>query len=213
MGNGLILYWDIITSKSPPYSSLRSHDYVYHRKLFGNEKGAKQMHADHAECSDDDDMVAMERQLAARAARASRSEDPPPSTRRQSEPVAERQELPAGPQLPLPDQSPTPESPPAHATASKDDQLIPPASPSTDILHARKRKRPAAASPEHPPTPENSVHSRKRNDVLQPLENIFDDDSPLTEEEEVTQPAKRTRKGGRAQPKKPQRSSTRKSRK
>ena len=202
-------------SKLLPYSSLRSHDYVYHRKLFRNEKGAKQTHADHAECSDDDDMVAMERQLAARAARASRSEDPPPSTRRQSESVAEHQELPARPQLPLPDQSPTPEPPPAHATASKDDQLIPPASPSTDILHARKRKRPVAASesPEHSPTPENSVDSRKRNDVLQPLENIFDDDSPLTEEEEVTQPAKRARKGGRAQPKKPQRSSTRKSRK
>jgi len=145
--------------------------------------------------------------------RTSRSEDPPPSTCHQSEPVAEHQELPAGPQLPLPDQSPTPEPLPTHATASKDDQLIPPASPSMDILHACKCKRPVAASPEHSPTPENSVDSCKRNDVLQPLENIFDDDSPLTEEEEVTQPAKRARKGGRAQPKKPQRSSTRKSRK
>ncbi|OJA18934.1 hypothetical protein AZE42_11913 [Rhizopogon vesiculosus] len=89
-------------------------------------------------------------------------------------------------------------------------QLVPPASPSADVVHSPKRQ--VAASPERSPTPEASVHSRERNDVLQPLENIFDDDSPLREEEEATQLAKCTRNGGCAQPKKPQRS-TRKSRK
>jgi len=70
-----------------------------------NVKGAKQMHAENTECSEDDNMVAMEQKL---AAQASRSDDPPPSTCRQSEPVAERQESPAESRLPLPDQSPTP---------------------------------------------------------------------------------------------------------
>jgi hypothetical protein len=103
--------------------------------------------------------------------------------------------------LPLPDQSPTPESP-VHAPPSKNNRPVLPASPSetADMVHSRKRKRQAAASSEHTPTPGSPVQSHNRKDVIQPLENIFNDDSPLTDEEEVTQPAKRTRKGGRAQP-------------
>jgi hypothetical protein len=160
------------------------------------------MHTENAECSEDDDMVAMERQLATRAARTSKSSVPPPSMRRQSSPVYERRESPDNSRLPLPDQSPTPESP-VHAPPSKNNRPVLPASPSetaADMVHSRKRKRQAAASSEYSPTPGSPVQSHNRKDVIQPLENIFNDDSPLTDEEEVTQPAKRTRKGGRAQP-------------
>jgi hypothetical protein len=179
------------------------------------------MHAENVECSENDDMVAMNRQLAARAARASRSSDPPRSSMRsQSSPVAERQESPGNSYLPLPDRSPTPEPPLAHAPndAPKDTPLVPPASPlgpdKVDLYHARKRKRQIAASPVRSPTPESPVRSHRRKRVVQPLDNIFDDDGPLTEdEEEVAQPGKRMRKDRGAQPKNPTRRSGRVSRK
>ena len=60
----------------------------------------------------------------------------------------------------------------------KDNQLILPASPSANIVYSPKRQ--VVVSPERSHTPETSVHSRKRNDVLQPLENIFDDNSSIS---------------------------------
>ncbi|OJA14133.1 hypothetical protein AZE42_06729 [Rhizopogon vesiculosus] len=79
------------------------------------------------------------------------SEDRPLSTCRQSEQVAKRQESPAESRFPLPDQSLTSESP-AHAPPRKDNQLVLPASPSSDVVYSPKLQ--VAASPERSPTPE-----------------------------------------------------------
>jgi hypothetical protein len=103
----------------------------------------------------------------------------------------------------------TPEPPLAHApnNAPKDKPLVPLASPSgPNNVDARKRKRQIAASTERSPMPESSVRSHRRKCVVQPLDNIFDDDGPLTEdEEEVAQSAERMRNDHGAQPKNPTR--------
>jgi hypothetical protein len=137
-------------------------------------------------------MIAMERQLAARASRASRAADPTPT--QSSVPQQEPR------QDPLP-QRPTPESPIALA-------------PVNSCNDAQR-----AVSPLPPSSPQESVSntpviSSERNIVSAPVDDLFNDDSPLTEEEEpeVIQPAKRGRKGGKAV-KAPTRTTKRKSRK
>jgi hypothetical protein len=78
METGLTLCYDIITSELPLYSSLSAYDYATTGSYL-RMKRADKMHAENIEYSENDDMVAMNRQLAARAARASRSSDPPRS--------------------------------------------------------------------------------------------------------------------------------------
>ncbi|KAG1805726.1 uncharacterized protein BJ212DRAFT_1486281 [Suillus subaureus] len=150
----------------------------YNEILFGNENGAKPSHSENIDCSDDDDMIAMERQLAARASRASRSTDPAPT--QSSVP----QQKPRQDPLPPPPQRPTPDSPIALAPVNS------------------RNDAQRAVSPLPPSSPQESVSntpviSRKRKIVSAPVDDLFNDDSPLTEEEEpeVIQPARRGRKG------------------
>ncbi|KAG2127288.1 uncharacterized protein EDB93DRAFT_1109329 [Suillus bovinus] len=128
----------------------------FNEKLFSNENGVKPTYSGGAECLDDDDMVAMERQLAARATRASQS-----STLNQE-----------------PRQSPLPPSSPQ--ASIKD-------IPANDLVEPARS--PTPAPPVRSPTPAPPAP------ITSSIDNLFDDD-PLTEEEQdVPQPAKRTRKG------------------
>jgi hypothetical protein len=128
-------------------------------------------------------MVAMERQLAACAARASQSSDVPPT-----QPSAlDRQSSPLPPSSPQALRSQTPEV------------VVPARSPTLEVVVPT-------------PTSPAPVTSHKHKDTTTHVDDLFNDDSPLTEEEqEVPQPVKRTRKGGATKPKKA--STKRKSRK
>ncbi|KAG1776115.1 hypothetical protein EV702DRAFT_1231094, partial [Suillus placidus] len=106
----------------------------YNEQLFGNENGAKPTDSTNTECSEDDDMIMMERQLAARAARASGTSNatstqslaadnpqeshPQPSSSASSvppappaPPVPASSAPPAPPALPVPSRSSTPDPP------------------------------------------------------------------------------------------------------
>ncbi|KAG1738252.1 hypothetical protein EDB19DRAFT_2025453 [Suillus lakei] len=168
----------------------------YNEKLFGNENGARPSHSLNTECSKDDDMIAMERQLTARAARASRSSD---TTSAQSSALDNQQEL-HRKSLPPPNRSPSPDPPVAQALANpredKQPSPLPPSSPQKldDEGHVLKSKE--KVLPARPPTPDPPpINSRKRKQASMPVAATFDDDSPLMEEdEEITQPTKRKRK-------------------
>lgn len=177
------------------------------RKLFGNENGAKPCHSPTIECSEDDDIIAMDRQLAARAARASRSSDTPSAP---SSAIHHQQE----PHVPPPQRSPTPDLPTAQALVdTREDQQpssLPdlPSPESDDEGPVRKPKQ--KVIPAHSPTPDPPVNSHKRKQASAAVA-IIDDDSPLTEEEpeETNRSAKRGRKNTTKKPRAP---SSRKSR-
>ena len=179
------------------------------------------MNVENTDCSEDDDMLVMERQLAARSVRASRSLDPTSSTHQRSSPVSERQEWPSV--SPRPERSPSHQewdnnslppsrdnSPPSDRSPTPDEppppDRVPTAVPDSapGYLPARKRKRPAATPPQCSPArqSEPSVHVHNRKHVQAP-QNLFDDDSPLTqpEDEGAVQPAKRVQKAKGTQPK------------
>ncbi|KAG1722074.1 uncharacterized protein EDB91DRAFT_1088248 [Suillus paluster] len=149
----------------------------YNEKLFGNENSAKPTHSTNTECSDEDDMIAMERQLATRAVRASRTSD---ATSAQSSAVNKQQELQCKSLPPTPDRPPTPTAPdspvaqaPANPHKDKQPSPLPPSSPqeADDVL------------PAHFPL----VNSHKREQASAPsIATIFNDDNPLTEEEPET---------------------------
>ncbi|KAG2135979.1 hypothetical protein DEU56DRAFT_755365 [Suillus clintonianus] len=178
----------------------------YNEKLFGNENGAKPCDSANAECSEDDDMIAMERQLAARAARASRSSE---TVSAQSS-ALDRQQESRHKSLPPPDRSPTPDPPIAQALANpredKQPSPLPPSSPQQLVrsptpdppVDSRKAQE---VLPARPPTPNPPDNSHKRKQVSASA--LFDDNSPLTEEdEEITRPTKRKRKNAAVPPKK-----------
>ncbi|KAG1721734.1 hypothetical protein EDD22DRAFT_962429 [Suillus occidentalis] len=181
----------------------------YNEKLFGNENGAKPCHSPTIECSEDDDMIAMDRQLAARAARASRSLDTPsaPSS------AIDNQQEPRGKSVP-PQRSPTPDLPTAQALVdTREDQQassVPdlPSPESDDEGPVRKPKQ--KVIPARSPTPNPPVNSHKRKQASAAVA-IIDDNSPLTEEEpeETNRSAKRGRKNTTKKPRAP---SSRKSR-
>ncbi|KAG1749520.1 hypothetical protein EDB19DRAFT_2036458 [Suillus lakei] len=167
----------------------------YNKKLFGNENGARPSHSLNTKCSEDDDMIAMERQLAACATQASRSSD---TTSAQSSALDNQQEL-HQKSLPPPNRLPSPDPPVAQALANpredKQPSPLPPSSPqeSDDEGHVLKSKE--KVLPAHPPTPDPPINSRKCKQASVPVAATFDDDSPLTEEdEEITQPTKRKQK-------------------
>ncbi|KAG1733979.1 hypothetical protein EDB19DRAFT_1728958 [Suillus lakei] len=152
---------------SPPDnpSDDAQHIFVF-RKLFGNENGANPTHSMNAECSEDNDMIAMERQLAARAARTSRTSD---ATSTQSSAINKQRGLHPGSLPPAPQRSPTPESPEQPSSlppSSPQESAIPTRSPTPDPpVNSRKQK----AVPTRLPTPDPPVDSRKRKQVpLQP---------------------------------------------
>ncbi|KAG2354737.1 hypothetical protein BDR07DRAFT_1494168 [Suillus spraguei] len=87
----------------------------YNKKLFGNEDSARPSHSMNAECSEDDDMVAIEQQLAACAAQVSGSSNAPAE---QSSALDQQQELHHIYPPPAPDSSPSLYSPVAQAPAN-----------------------------------------------------------------------------------------------
>ncbi|KAG1744757.1 hypothetical protein EDB19DRAFT_1826902 [Suillus lakei] len=164
----------------------------YNEKLFGNENGARPSHSPNTKCSEDDDMIAMERQL---AAQASRSSD---TTSAQSSALDNQQES-HRKSLPPPNRLPSPDPPVAQALANpredKQPSPLPPTSPqeSDDEGHVLKSKE--KVLPAHPPTPDPPINSHKCKQASAPVAATFNDDSPLMEEdEEITQPTKRKRK-------------------
>jgi hypothetical protein len=176
------------------------------RKLFGNENGAKPCHSPTIECSEDDDMIAMDRQLAARASRSSDTPSAPSS-------AIDNQQEPRGKSVP-PQRSPTPDLPTAQALVdTREDQQassVPdlPSPESDDEGPVRKPKQ--KVIPARSPTPNPPVNSHKRKQASAAVA-IIDDDSPLTEEEpeETNRSAKRGRKNTTKKPRAP---SSRKSR-
>ncbi|KAG1722821.1 hypothetical protein EDB19DRAFT_1954498 [Suillus lakei] len=184
-----IAYAAVQGGKTEWIDSLLGH---YNEKLFGNENGARPSHSPNTKCSEDDNMIAMERQLAARAAWASRSSD---TTSAQSSALDNQQEL-CRKSLPPPNRSPSPDPPVAQALANpredKQPSPLPPSSPQEldDEGHVLKSKE--KVLPARPPTPDPPINSRKRKQASVPVAATFDDDSPLMEEdEEITQPTKR----------------------
>ncbi|KAG1772844.1 hypothetical protein EV702DRAFT_1201306 [Suillus placidus] len=168
----------------------------YNEKLFGNENGARPIHSANTECSKDDDMIAMERQLAAHASRSSDTPSAPSS-------ALDNQQESRGKSVPPPQRSPNPDLPTAQALVNtREDQQPSPLPPSSPVSPAR------SPTPEPPVdsckekvlpacslTPDLPVNSRKCKQASAPIAATFDDDSPLTEEdEEVIQPTKRKRK-------------------
>ncbi|KAG1764281.1 hypothetical protein EV702DRAFT_1205055 [Suillus placidus] len=185
----------------------------YNEKLFGNENGARPIHSVNTECSEDDDMIAMEWQLATRASRSSDTPSAPSS-------ALDNQQESRGKSTPPPQRSPTPDLPTAQALVNtQEDQQpspLPPLSPVSPAcsptpeppVNSCKEK----VLPAHSLTPDLPVNSCKRKQTSTPVAAIFDDDSPLMEEdEEVIQPTKRKRKSVAVPPGK--KASKRKSRK
>lgn len=188
----------------------------YNEKLFGNENGARPIHSVNAKCSEDDDMIAMEQQLAACAAHASRSSDTPsaPSS------ALDNQQESCGKSVPPPQRSPTPDLPTAQALVNTQEEQrpspLPPSSP-VSPAHSPTPEPPVDSHkekvlPARSLTPDLPVNSRKRKQASTPIAAIFDDNSPLMEEdEEVIQPTKCKRKSVAVPPGK--KASKRKSRK
>ncbi|KAG1816573.1 hypothetical protein EV424DRAFT_1348185 [Suillus variegatus] len=185
--------------------SLLGH-YNESRKLFGNENGARLSHSANVECSEDDDMIAIERQLAARAARASGSSD---TTSTQSSALDKQQE--SHRKSPTPNRSPLPDSPVAQGPAnppslppvnSHEEMVLPARSPPPDPP-VNSHEETVLPTPSPPPDP--PVNSGKHQQAPGSVAAILDDDSPLMEEdEEIIQPAKkRKRKSVAAPSKKP----------
>ncbi|KAG2342568.1 hypothetical protein BDR05DRAFT_948923 [Suillus weaverae] len=130
----------------------------YNKMLFGNENGVRLPHSENIECSDDNNMVTMKHQLAARAAHTSRSMDPPPA-----EPLVLQQEPCQNPLPPLP-QKPTLESPSTLASVSD---------------------APCTVSPLPPLYPQDSVTSTPLitcKHKIVAAHNLFNNDSPLMDD-------------------------------
>ncbi|KAG1718725.1 uncharacterized protein EDB91DRAFT_1258319 [Suillus paluster] len=127
----------------------------------------------------DDDMIAMERQLAARAASRSSDKSSAPSS------ALDNQQESHGKSVPPPDSLPP--YPPVARFPTPD--------PPVDSRKAQE------VLPARPPTPNPPDNSHKRKQVSASA--LFDDNSPLTEEdEEITRPTKRKRKNAAVPPKK-----------
>ncbi|KAG1732695.1 uncharacterized protein EDB91DRAFT_1251737 [Suillus paluster] len=161
----------------------------YNEKLFGNENGAKPCHSPNIECSEDNDMIAMERQLAARAAHASRSSD------KSSAPslALDNQQESHGKSVPPPDSLPP--YPPLATSSPQESACFPTPNPQ-ELAHFPTPDPPVDSCkaqevlPARPPTPNPPDNSHKRKQVSASA--LFDDNSPLTEEdEEITRPTKR----------------------
>ncbi|KAG1734395.1 uncharacterized protein EDB91DRAFT_1084055 [Suillus paluster] len=145
----------------------------YNEKLFGNENGAKPCHSLNIECSKDNDIIAMERQLAAHASRSLDTPSAPSS-------ALDNQQESRGKSIPPPDKSPTPD-PPIATSSPQELARFPTPDPPVD-LHKAQEVLPARSSTPNPP---DNSHKRKQASTSA----IFDDKSPLTEEdEEITQP-------------------------
>ncbi|KAG1750377.1 uncharacterized protein EDB91DRAFT_1078427 [Suillus paluster] len=205
--DGLFYYTDFYTRIVNLIRGRKDEEWVnsllghYNEKLFGNENGAMPCHLLNTECSEDDDMIAMERQLAARASRSSEMASAQSS-------ALDRQQESRHKSLPPPDRLPTPDPPIAQALANprKDKQpSLPPSSPQESAcfptpdpsVDSRKAEE---VLPARSPTPNPPDNSRKHKQAS--LSAIFDDESPLTEEdEEITQPTKRKRKNAAVPPK------------
>jgi len=126
---------------------------------------------------------------------------------------------------PTPSRTPTPDSSvaqvPANPHKDKQPSPLPPSSPQESdnegLARKRGQVRPAHSPtpdapvnshenvlPAHSPTPDPPVNPHKCKQASASIAAIFDDDTPLTEEdEEVIQPTKRKQKGVTAPPKKP----------
>jgi hypothetical protein len=171
------------------------------RKLFGNENGAKPCHSPTIECSEDDNMIAMDRQLAARASRSSDTPSAPSS-------AIDNQQEPCGKSVPPPQRSPTPDLPTAQAlVGTREDQQ---ASSVPDLPSPESDDKGPVCKPKQKvipvcsPTPNPPVNSHKRKQASAVVA-IIDDDSPLTEEEpeETNWSAKHGRKNTTKKPRAP----------
>ncbi|KAG2147369.1 hypothetical protein BD769DRAFT_1382414 [Suillus cothurnatus] len=146
-----------------------------------------------AECSEDDDMIAIERQLAARASRSSDTVSAQLSHHKSLTPTPDSSvaQVPANPHKdkqpsPLPPSSPQESD--NEGLARKWGQVRPAHSPTPDApVNSHENVLPA-----HSPTPNPPVNPHKHKQASASIAAIFDDDTPLTEEdEEVIQPTKR----------------------
>lgn len=147
----------------------------FNEKLFGNENGAKLTHSESAKCSDDDDMW----QWNGSSLRMLH-EHPNPLMYHQHSPLHLIDKAHHCLPHPLKLCAPKPQS----------EVVVPARSPTLEVVVPT-------------PTSPAPITSHKHKDTTTHVDDLFNDDSPLTEEEqEVPQPVKCTRKGGATKPKK-----------